>query len=180
VKFWLNHWGIQEESIMWNIDNITNIITHKFKENMWCDKELMDKRKLRYYKEVVNLNLEDQKYLSVLRSSKKKINIAKIRTNSHELHSKTGRWTIHKTPWDEINCHLCDTKRVEDEKHFLLYFPSYSQTISQFKNICHNTDLPSLLSHQNYGSWNTSLNAVLAQKYNFKETKVISYLLKVR
>jgi hypothetical protein len=56
---------------------------------MWCDKELEDKIKLRYYKEVVNPNLEYQKYLSVLTSIKKKINIAKIRTNSHELHSET-------------------------------------------------------------------------------------------
>jgi hypothetical protein len=71
AKSWLNHWGIQEEAIMQNIDNITNIITSKFKENMWCDKELVDKRKLRYYKEVVNPNLEDQNYLSVLRSAKK-------------------------------------------------------------------------------------------------------------
>jgi hypothetical protein len=58
-----------------------------------------------------------------LRSAKKKINIAKIRTNSHELHSETGHWTIPKTPWDERICHLCDTKRVEDEKHFLLDCP---------------------------------------------------------
>jgi hypothetical protein len=38
AKSWLNHWVIQEESIMQNTDNITNIITSKFKENMWCDK----------------------------------------------------------------------------------------------------------------------------------------------
>jgi hypothetical protein len=138
--------------------NITNIITPKFKENMWCDKELADKRKLRYYKEVVNLNLKYQKYLSVLRSSKKKISIAKIRTNSHELHSKIGHLTIPKTPWDERNCHLCDTKRVEDEKHFLLDFPSYSQTRPQFKNVFHNTGFPCLLSHQNYGDLGTLLS----------------------
>jgi hypothetical protein len=47
----LNHCGIQEEAIIQNIDNITNIITSKFKENMWCAKELVDERKLRYYKE---------------------------------------------------------------------------------------------------------------------------------
>ena len=55
---------------------------------MWCDKELEDKRKLRYYKEVINPNLEDQKYLSILTSVKNKISIAKIKTNSHELHSE--------------------------------------------------------------------------------------------
>ena len=86
----------------------------------------MDKIKLRYYKEVVNPNLEDQKYLSILRSANKKINIAKIITNSHDLHSETGNWTTPKTPWDERICHLCDTKRVEDEKHFLLDYPSYA------------------------------------------------------
>jgi hypothetical protein len=59
---------------------------------MRCDKELEDKRKLRYYKEVVSHNLEDQKYNSVLRSAKKKINIVKIRTNSHELHSEN--WAL--------------------------------------------------------------------------------------
>jgi hypothetical protein len=166
VKSWLNHWGIQEEAIMQNTDNITNIITSKFKENMWCDKELEDKRKLRYYKEVVNPNLEDQKYLSVLRSAKKKINIAKIRTNSHELHSETGHWTIPKTPWDERICHLCDTKRVEDEKHFLLDFPAYSQIRSQFKNIFHNTDLPNLLSHQNYGD----LGMLLSMLFEHRNT----------
>jgi hypothetical protein len=76
---------------MQNIDNITNIITSKFKENMWCDKELANKRKIRYYKEVVNLNLEDQKYLSILRSAKNKIKIVKIRTNSHKLHRRKSK-----------------------------------------------------------------------------------------
>jgi len=86
---------------------------------MWCDKNFQDKRKLRYYKEVANLDLEDQQYLLVLRSEKKKINISKIRTNSHWLHSVARIWTISKTKWDEIISHHFDTKRVEDENHFL-------------------------------------------------------------
>ena len=45
---------------------------------MWCEKDLEAKTKLRYYKEVINHTLEEQKYLSVLTSSKKKINIAKM------------------------------------------------------------------------------------------------------
>jgi len=43
-----------------------------------------------------------------------------IITNFHELYSETGRWSIPKMSWDERVCHLCDTKKVEDEKHFLL------------------------------------------------------------
>ena len=69
---------------------------------------------------MVNPNIEDQKYLCVLTSVNKRNDIAKIRTNSHELHSETRHWKIPKTPWKERFYHLCDTKRVEDEKHFLL------------------------------------------------------------
>ena len=64
---------------MQNINNIKNIVTSKLKEKMWCEKDLEAKIKLRYCKEVINPTLEDQKYLSLLTSSKKKINIAKIK-----------------------------------------------------------------------------------------------------
>jgi hypothetical protein len=90
-----------EDTILQNKYTIKNIIKSKFKEEMWCDKELGEKRKLRYYKDVINHNLEDQNYLSVFTSVKRKISITKIRTNSHELHSETGRWSISKMPWDE-------------------------------------------------------------------------------
>jgi hypothetical protein len=76
-----------EDTILQNKDTIKNIIKSKFKEKMWCDKELKEKRKLRCYKDVINHNLEDENYLFVLTSVKKKISITKIRTNSHELHS---------------------------------------------------------------------------------------------
>jgi hypothetical protein len=94
---------------------------------MWCDKELEGKKKLRYYKDMVNPNLEDQMYLSVLRSAEKKIKIAKIITNSYKLHSETRHWTIPKTLWNKRIYHICDTKRVEDEKHFLLDCTAYTQ-----------------------------------------------------
>ena len=81
---------------------------------MWCEKDLAAKTKLSYYKKVINPTLEDQKYLSILTSSKKKINIAKIRTNSHELHSETSCWAIPKTPWMERIRHLC--------KNILIFF----------------------------------------------------------
>ena len=116
---------------------------------MWCEKDLAAKRQLRYYKEVIKPTLEDQKYLSVLTSSKKKINIAKIRTNSHDLHSEIGRWTVPKTPWMERICHLYENMNIEDENHFLLECSVYNHIRSQFHNICCNTDLHSLLRCQN-------------------------------
>ena len=51
IVAWLNHWGINEKDILHNIDNVKNIFTSKFKEKLWCEENLVVKRKLRYYKE---------------------------------------------------------------------------------------------------------------------------------
>ena len=61
-----------EDTILHNKDTIKNIIKSKLKEKMWRDKELEEKTKLRYYKDVIYPNLEDQNYLSILTSVKKK------------------------------------------------------------------------------------------------------------
>ena len=56
---WLNHWEIDDDVALQNINNIKKTVTSKFKEKMWCEKDLATKRKLRYYKEVINPTLED-------------------------------------------------------------------------------------------------------------------------
>lgn len=65
---------------------------------------------------MINPNISDQKYFFVFPSIKKKINIAKIIINYHKLDGKTMHWTIPKTLWIKIICHISNTKRVEDEK----------------------------------------------------------------
>ena len=40
---WLNHWKIDETIALQNINNIKNIVTSKFKEKMWCEKDLHSK-----------------------------------------------------------------------------------------------------------------------------------------
>jgi hypothetical protein len=72
ARSWINYWGIMEDTILQNKDTIKENLKSKFKEKMWCDKELEEKRKLKYYKDVINANLEDQNYLSLLPSVKKK------------------------------------------------------------------------------------------------------------
>ena len=84
------------------------------------------KKQLRYYKDVINPNLEDQNYLSILTNLKKKISLSKLRTNYHEIHSENGHWSIPKTPWDERVCHLYDTKKFEYENNFLLDSLAYT------------------------------------------------------
>jgi len=136
------------------------------------EKDLEVKRKLWYYKEVINPNLEVQKYFFVLTSSENKINIAKIRTNSHELYSETRCWTVPKTPWVERICHLCETMSVEDEKHFLLECPAYTHIRSQFYNLCYNTNLHSLLARQHFGDFRTLLSKLFEHRNTIlKQTK---------
>ena len=71
TRAWLTDWEINETVTLQNINNIKNSVTYKFKEKMWCGNDLEAKIKLIYYKEVINHNPEDQKYLSILTSSKK-------------------------------------------------------------------------------------------------------------
>ena len=60
-----------------NNDNIKSIITYKFKEKIQGDKKLEDKRKLRYYKEVINPSPKYLKCPSILTSVHNKVNIVK-------------------------------------------------------------------------------------------------------
>ena len=61
---------------------IKDTITSNFKDKMWDAKEMEGKRKLRYYREVINPTLDNRNYLSIM-------NIARIRTKSHDLRSET-------------------------------------------------------------------------------------------
>ena len=109
----------------------------------------MVKRILRYYKEAINPNLEDHKYLSMVTSSRKKIDIAKIIMNSRELHSETWHWSITKNPWVERVFHLFDSISVEDENQFILECLSYTHIKYEFHSIFYNTNLYNLLTCQN-------------------------------
>lgn len=79
-------------------DNIKDTINPNFRDKMWDVKKMEDKRKLRYYKEVINPIVDKQNYLSMLTSTKSKMNIARIRNKSRELQSDSKRSSTPKTP----------------------------------------------------------------------------------
>ena len=79
-------------------DNIKDTINPNFRDKMWDVKKMEDKRKLRYYKEVINPIVDNQNYLSMLTSTKSKMNIARIRNKSRELQSDSKRSSTPKTP----------------------------------------------------------------------------------
>ena len=113
------------------MESKNSIKNTKFKDKLWKDKLLGDKRKLRYYKKVIKPILDNHYGLTVLSSNKKKVNIAKIRNNFHELQSETRWWSITKTRWNDRICQICDSRQVEDEKNFLFRLPdSYPLSLS--------------------------------------------------
>ena len=78
--------------------NIKDTINPNFSYKMWDVKKMEDKRKLRYYKEVINPIVDNHNYLSMLTSTKSKMNIARIRTKSRELQSDTKQSFTPNTP----------------------------------------------------------------------------------
>jgi hypothetical protein len=69
----------------------------KFKDKTQNTNEIINKRKLEYCKDFINLNLIDQNYSNIT-SLKNIINIVKIETNAYDLHSETNHKTIPKSP----------------------------------------------------------------------------------
>ena len=86
VTTWLKYSRIEESITVQNINNIKNSITF-----MWCKEDFEVKRKLGYYKEIINPNFEDQNYLFIL----------------------TKASLVQKT------CHLYQSMNIEEKKHFL-------------------------------------------------------------
>jgi len=91
----------------------------KFHKRTW-EKELG--RKKNYYIEVFNPthNHQPKAYIEANISWRAKILIAQLRTNSHQLRCKTGRWKRPKEVWEERVCIFCSSGKVETKKHFIL------------------------------------------------------------
>jgi hypothetical protein len=53
------------------------------------------------------------------------MNIVKIKTNPHKLHSEIGHSTRPKIPWLKRNYKIHETNKVVDGKHFLFECPTY-------------------------------------------------------
>lgn len=111
--------GVVNEDALLNINTIDSIIVTNFKEKLWCYKQIENKKMLVYNKEAIDPKLKDRTYLSIFASVEKKINIAKIITNSHDLHTEIGRCTRLETSQEARIYKVCDSNKVKNEKHFL-------------------------------------------------------------
>ena len=121
--------------------------------------------------------MEYWRYLSVITTSQRKINIAKTRMNSHELHTKTGRWYIPKTLWVAKVFHMCQSMSIEDENHFLLECLSYTHMRSEFHSICYNTNIYNFLACQNYSKLGKLLGKRFEHRNNIFKVNQVFYFL---
>ena len=75
-------------------------------------------------------------YLLLLPNLKHMSTIARFRMSSHTLAIETGRHAKPKIAKEERKCRYCNLDDVEDEKHFLLKCPLYSEErLSLFKPV---------------------------------------------
>eukprot|EP01018_Ginkgo_biloba_P021498 Gb_37378 [translate_table: standard] len=80
-----------------------------------------------YYNKVNNEELEPLYYPDKVSSWKRKRNICRIGTNSHDLQSETDRWMNPPIPWKKEHASYA-VPRVEDEQHALLKYGQANST----------------------------------------------------
>jgi hypothetical protein len=61
--------------------------------------------------------------------------IARLRTNSHQLHCETGHWKRPKEAWEERVCMFCTSGKMETEKHFILKCEAFKDIRDNYVSI---------------------------------------------
>ena len=71
--------------------------------------------------------------------------ISRVRCSNHPLAIEKGRYTNPKTPREERICILCTERAIEDEVHFLVNCPVYTN-LKDYYQINANLCVPDLLN----------------------------------
>ena len=117
---WLNQGvGNEEAFLMIFKQRIVDI----YKQN-WRN-ELNNSRKAITYRTFVP-DIEFQPYLSYITNVNHRIALTRFRVRSNHLIVETGSWGNALT-YHERYCTLCELHAIEDEFHFLLVCPNYSE-----------------------------------------------------
>ena len=85
---------------------------------------LQNSQKLSFYNTIKN-NYSPSTYLDLTRKNPLRKTLVKLRISCHKLRIETGRYD--NIPRNERICNFCNCNKIEDETHFLLDCPAYSQ-----------------------------------------------------
>ena len=81
---------------------------------------------------VYKCTFEFENYLNSIQIKKFRIALTKFRLSSHKLEIERGRY--HNIPKENRKCKFCLMNTIENEYHFLLICPKYSELRKQYLN----------------------------------------------
>ena len=88
--------------------------------------------KLNFYRRYKKESRTEQ-YLDSIYESKYRISLSRFKLSSHNLSIETGRY--NSVPKEERLCIFCNVRKIEDEFHFLLVCPHFTELRRKyFKN----------------------------------------------
>ena len=104
------------------IKQYINVMKQKYISH-W-NQTLQNSQKLSFYNTIKN-NYSPSTYLDLTRKNPLRKTLVKLRISCHKLRIETGRYD--NIPRNERICNFCNCNKIEDETHFLLDCPAYSQ-----------------------------------------------------
>ena len=105
---------------------VKDIITRAFKERWFVDKSNLVKNPILRTYDKIKHDFIMEPYLYLVKKPKYRIAISKLRCSSHTLAIEKGRHTKPRTNLSERLSLFCRSKKVEDEKHFIIECCLYS------------------------------------------------------
>ena len=91
--------------------------------------------------------------------------ILRLRCTSFPLAIQAGRLGKHKIPRSQRRCKACNQGCVEDEKHFLIECPLYTQIRHRFPDIFrHEASVADILNYTNQGLLGKALAVMLQHR----------------
>lgn len=89
------------------------------------ESRLQNSSRALFYKELSSFDYKQ--YLDIVSIKKFRIALTKLRSSSHRLEIETGRWARPKIERQNRKCKICSLDVIEDEFHFVLECPNYTQ-----------------------------------------------------
>ena len=89
------------------------------------ESRLQNSSRALFYKELSSFDYKQ--YLDIVSIKKFRIALTKLRSSSHRLEIETGRWARPTIERQNRKCKICSLDVIEDEFHFVLECPNYTQ-----------------------------------------------------
>ena len=91
----------------------------------------------------VKFNYQLKDCLKTIRNPARRIGMAKFCLGVHSLRIQTGNYENRGAPIpvDERTCLVCNRGKIEDERHFLMYFPGYDNIRNELHSLLSTHDV---------------------------------------